>query len=106
MRSARAALRVASVSQLRSKYQEECRKKGITAQSSSAHLTLKISYGRYVADCPVCAAGISVDPDWSEAGCMQCGYWFGTLEVPDDLADIVAELEALPQRERNWEPEE
>jgi len=67
--------------------------------------TARVEHGRWIADC-VCRAGLVVDPEWLEAGCLGCGRW-GPLVVPEFWRQIEAVLDQRPLREhQNWFPAE
>lgn len=65
----------------------------------------RVEHGRWIADCP-CGAGIAVHPQWTEAGCLECGRWWPVM-VPRDWDDIEAVLLARPKAvNRGWLPGE
>jgi hypothetical protein len=89
----------------------EAHRKGLLrrpeVRRSDAPLTAYVSDGRWVADCPDCGAGISVDPEWPLAGCFECFRLFSALVVPPRWREIEAALEARPKpATRNWLPRE
>lgn len=60
-----------------------------------------VNEGRWVADCPQCASGILIDPEWPEAGCLECGTWFLTVAVRLDWRAVEQALVARPVQNRN-----
>lgn len=64
-----------------------------------------VNWGRWVADCPTCWAGIACWPDNPDAACFGCGtVW--PITYPTDHAEIAAALEPRPEPNRNWTPGE
>lgn len=71
-------------------------------------LVAYVNGGRWVADCPNCAAGISLHRDWAAALCFGCGasYAAALVEWPDDFEAIEGELALRPLVNQNWFPHE
>lgn len=71
---------------------------------------LYINHGRTVVDCPFnCGNAYVVKPKQTEIYCGSsdgCHVSFG-LDVPDNIGELVAELNQRPDKKnRNWFPEE
>ena len=62
--------------------------------------TLKpyVNWGRWVADCPACRAGIALVPGNDEACCMECGSLFSGVSFPRNRGAV----EALLQERVEW----
>lgn len=67
-------------------------------------LSAYVSAGRWVADCPSCAAGIAIHPEWSVAVCLglTCHRVYRSLVVPDDWCEIEAVLAVRPVVHQHW----
>lgn len=66
-----------------------------------------VSEGRWVADCPWCAGGVSVWLAMTDACCYDCGRVLPvTFPSADDV--LVAELllSARAERKQNWRPDQ
>ena len=82
-----------------------CGGRGIAISSRPDVLRPFVSEGRWVADCPTCAAGISVHRDWTVARCMNCGGIYASIDWPDAFDLIEMLLAPRPVRLQNWTDE-
>ena len=58
-----------------------------------------VSWGRWVADCPMCRAGIAASPKDDQGACLECGLVY-TIRTPPP-ADIAAATPLLLARPTN-----
>lgn len=86
----------------------------LVAIPSPAALSAWINHGRWVATC-LCGAGLALHPEWSWAGCLDCGATYAHIEFPDRAtqAAILTALGLRPngppgrrQMHRSWLPGE
>ena len=75
-------LKVATQAQYLGKFQKVMDIKGVAETQSPLQLTAYENAGRLVADCPNCHGGIAIEPSWSEAGCLDCGFWYTNIVLP------------------------
>lgn len=68
-------------------------------------LSAYINRGRWVADCPVCLAGIACTPAYPRGCCLECGLLY-TIRFPPRRGDIEQLLLRRPVVNRNWWPHE
>jgi len=62
-----------------------------------------VNHGRWVAVCP-CGAGIGVDPDDPDAGCIECGRIYRIdFPPPAQVRRIERALLLRPEANQNWE---
>lgn len=64
-----------------------------------------VSAGRWVVMCS-CHNGPSASPEWDLACCFECGAIYRAMAWPVDRLEIEAVLMAMPQRARQWTPDE
>lgn len=98
-------LRVKDASGLPVRWTRHLRGLGLVPTPDARRLVGYINHGRWVADCINCGGGVACGPSLPEGCCLDCGHVFG-IDYPADWRDAVRELEARPQRFRNWEPGE
>jgi hypothetical protein len=61
----------------------------------------RVEHGRWIANCP-CYACVLVHPEWSHAGCLECGRWWPVV-FPGNWRDIEDVLLARPMAsQRGW----
>ncbi len=88
-------------------YRDACRRvaEALGARHGQTTFVARIEHGRWLADCP-CGAGLAVHPEWSEAGCLECGRW-GGVAVPTRWREIETVLVERPAlKNRGWIPGE
>jgi hypothetical protein len=79
----------------------------VTPHTEATPQAARINYGRWLTDCPACAAGVSADPAFAEARCFHCGAVIPvTFPAADDVAVIEALLVRRPLTNRHWRPSE
>ncbi len=64
----------------------------------------RVEHGRWIADCP-CGAGVATHPEWTHAGCLECGRWWPRT-VPVRWREIEEVLIVRTRAvNRNWRTE-
>lgn len=62
-----------------------------------------INHGRWVIDCPNCASGAIVHPEWATTVCGECFRRYIVI-VPDDWETLEGLIWELPRHRQNWWP--
>lgn len=80
----------------------EASKRGRALIVDPATLQAIVEFGRWIALCPYCNAGIAIHPAWAFAGCLGCWHVFASIEVPADWQDIERVLLPRPMGNQYW----
>jgi len=78
--------------------------------STGGPLAAYVNHGRWVADCPLCGAGIAVAVDGAVGCCLECGIEYEIQVPPDSVIEeatpiLLARPTRGPHRIRaNWYP--
>lgn len=80
---------------------------GKDLKGTGTKLPSYVNDGRWVADCPMCNAGIACHPDISQGCCLECGIVYQITFPPLSLRQAAEEqLMVRPKGNRNWFPDE
>lgn len=86
---------------------EFCSARGEFLKDQSVPLVAYVSAARWVSDCPVCNAGISLHREWPVGRCLGCGSVFKNIRWPHDFDAIEDALVLrLNRTTQNWQPTE
>lgn len=73
---------------------------------------VEVVHGKWIVRCTerfrggICGDLVSVHPDWHLGCCFKCGAIYEDIEMPENAAEIDAELSALTAfQSQNWSPE-
>lgn len=88
------------------RHAEHAAQVGLPVHHRAEAVAAYANHGRWIVDCPHCTAGISVDRDWPDARCLDCGAVFAQVLWPADLDAIETLLTVRPLQHQNWRPGE
>lgn len=87
---------------------ERAKAGGAKVDEALTVITAYANDGRWVADCPNCNSGISLQREWESACCFGCGvsYKADQIDWPEEFDAIEDELMKRPMKNQNWYPHE